>query len=64
MSGVCCVLLSGADHGPSVRDGIECEKHTGAEVAFVSEAGHLPFAEQPEDFLLVVEEFLARLGLW
>jgi pimeloyl-ACP methyl ester carboxylesterase len=48
----------------SVRDGVNSEELTGAELAFVSEAGHLPFAEQPEDFLLVATEFLSRHGLW
>jgi pimeloyl-ACP methyl ester carboxylesterase len=43
---------------------VNSEELTGAELAFVSEAGHLPFAEQPEDFLLVVTEFLSRHGLW
>ncbi len=46
----------------SVRDGVESEVLTGAQVAFVAAAGHVPFAEQPHDFLLVVEEFLAELG--
>jgi pimeloyl-ACP methyl ester carboxylesterase len=39
-------------------DGVDTQALTGAETAFVSEAGHLPFCEQPEDFAFVVGEFL------
>ena len=41
-----------------VRDGMDTAERTGAETAFVADAGHLPFAEQPEEFMLIVTEFL------
>ena len=45
----------------SVRDGVECADATGAQTAFVAEAGHLPFAERPEEFMMVLDEFLNAL---
>ncbi len=42
----------------SVHDGIRTQHLTGAEIAFVSEAGHLPFCERPDEFMFVVKEFL------
>jgi pimeloyl-ACP methyl ester carboxylesterase len=45
----------------SPYDGLDTQGETKAEVAFVSKAGHLPWAEQPEDFMFVVREFLDKV---
>ena len=38
------------------RDGLECQPLMNSEVALISDSGHLPFAERPEDFFLVLFE--------
>lgn len=43
------------------QDGIKLQQQTKAEIAFVSNAGHLPFAEQPDDFMMILSEFLQRV---
>ena len=46
------------DRVVKVTDGKNHSERTRAEISFISEAGHFPFAEKPDEFMLVVNEFL------